>query len=245
MPEKPVVIISGGSRGLGATLVRRLLDQGATVATFSRKPTAFVKNLLDDKRLAPRFHFQSLDATDTAGVRQYVSAVHDIHGRIDALINNAAVAWEGTLATFPDARISSLIDINLTSVLHLTKACSRLMLLRAQGKIINISSIIGRRGYAGLSAYSASKAGLIGMTTSLARELGPKNITVNAIAPGYLTTEMSGTLSGRQKAQIIRRTPLGRLGTTEDVAGVVEFLLSPAADFITGQVITVDGGITC
>lgn len=245
MREPRVVIISGGSRGLGMALAEHFLKLGDIVETFSRSSTPFVERTSTAVEFEGRFHFKALDATDSTGVRTYVQELHDRHGRIDVLINNAAVAYDGTLATFPDERFEKLIEINLTSVLLLTKYCARFMLLRSKGSIINISSIIGLRGYAGLAAYSASKAGLIGMTRSLARELGPKNINVNAIAPGYLDTEMSSTLSDSQRQQIIRRTPLGRLGTAADVAGVAEFLLSDAARFITGEVITVDGGITC
>ncbi len=242
-PERKVAVISGASRGLGMALARRLLAQGWVVAAFSRSPTPFT----DEASQAPdsRFHFEPIDATDHPRLKKFVAAIHDRHGRIDALINNAAVAYDGALATFPEDRIASLIAVNLTSVLVLTKAVSRLMLLRSSGRIINISSIIGLRGYNGLSVYSASKAGLLGLTRSLARELGPRKITVNAIAPGYLETEMSHGLTPSQKQQIIRRTPLGRLGQSEDVVSLAEFLLSDSAAFITGETITVDGGITC
>lgn len=239
-----VVLISGGSRGLGMALVRHFLEAGDVVATFSRSRTPFVDQI-EKSSHQDRFVFQPIDATDNENLHKFVKELHEKHQRIDILINNAAVAYDGPIATFPDERFEKLIDINLTSVLLLTKWCVRFMLLRAQGNIINISSIIGERGYAGLAAYSASKAGMIGITRSLARELGGKNINVNAIAPGYLDTEMSSALSDAQKQQIIRRTPLGRLGTSKDVVGVVQFLTSDAAQFITGQVITVDGGITC
>ncbi len=245
MTEQRIILLSGGSRGLGMSLAQHFLDRGDVVATFSRSHSAFVDKIEQSAEFKSRFHFQALDATDTDSLRKFVGKLHDQYNRIDVLINNAAVAYDGTIATFPDERFENLIEINLTSVLILTKLCVRYMLLRARGNIINISSIIGLRGYAGLAAYSASKAGLIGMTRSLARELGPKNINVNAIAPGYLDTEMSSTLSDSQRNQIIRRTPLGRLGTAADVSGVAEFLLSDAAKFITGEVITVDGGITC
>jgi 3-oxoacyl-[acyl-carrier protein] reductase len=240
--QTKVAILSGGSRGLGMVLAQRLLKCGWRVATFSRSATPFTE---ETSKSDPLFTFQAIDATNHDAVKKFVDDLYDKHGRIDALINNAAVAYDGTLATFPEERIEKVIDINLTSVLILTKACVRSMLLRSSGRIINISSIIGLRGYSGLAAYSASKAGLLGITRSLARELGQRNITVNAIAPGYLETEMSHGLDANQKTQIIRRTPLGRLGTSEDVAGVVEFLLSDAASFITGETITVDGGITC
>jgi 3-oxoacyl-[acyl-carrier protein] reductase len=244
MNSERVVLISGGSRGLGMALVSHFLEKGDIVATFSRSRTPFIDQT-ESSDLKSRFHFRAIDATDNANLHQFVHDLHEQYQRIDILINNAAVAYDGPIATFPDERFEKLIDINLTSVLLLSKWCVRFMLLRARGNIINISSIIGERGYAGLAAYSASKAGMLGITRSLARELGGKNINVNAIAPGYLDTEMSSTLSDAQKQQIIRRTPLGRLGTAKDVVAVAEFLTSEGARFITGQTITVDGGITC
>lgn len=245
MTSQRVVVISGGSRGLGQSLVERFLRQGDLVATFSRSRTPFVERTLQAPQWQGRFHYSNFDATDTAAVKQFISNLYKQHQRIDVLINNAAIAHDGMLATFPEDRLRQVIEINLTASLMLTKACIRFMLLRAQGRILNISSIIGLRGYAGLAVYSATKAGLIGATRALARELGPKNITVNAIAPGYLETEMSHSLSTEQKQQIIRRTPLGRLGTADDVAALAEFLSTEAAGFITGQVILVDGGISC
>jgi 3-oxoacyl-[acyl-carrier protein] reductase len=244
MSQQKIVLITGGSRGLGVSLVEHFLARGDFVATFSRNKTPQV-DALERGSFGGRFFFEAVDATDRKRVKSFVQNLFDRHGRLDVLINNAAVAYDGPLATFPDDNIDKLININLASVLFLTKACVRFMLLNASGRIINISSIIGLRGYAGLAAYSASKAGLLGMTRSLARELGPKNITVNAVAPGYLETEMSHGLNEEQKRQIVRRTPLGRLGVSQDVAGVVDFLASDAASFVTGETITVDGGITC
>jgi 3-oxoacyl-[acyl-carrier protein] reductase len=161
---------------------------------------------------------------------------------LDALINNAGVAQDGVLAMMPEEQIERMLQVNLQAALLLTKECVRWMLLQGQGNIISVSSILAERGFSGLAAYAATKAGLIGMTRSLARELGPRQIRVNAIAPGYVETEMSDSLDMQQRQQIIRRTPLGRLATTEDIVPVVEFLLSPASQFITGQTIVVDGG---
>jgi 3-oxoacyl-[acyl-carrier protein] reductase len=138
-----------------------------------------------------------------------------------------------------------VIDLNLKGTFYITRMVSRPMLSLGWGRIINISSIVGLSGYRGLSVYGASKAGLDGFTRALARELGPRNITVNSVAPGFLSTEMNEELDERQTRQIVNRTPMGRLGNTRDVAELVGFLASPAADFITGQVIPVDGGITC
>jgi 3-oxoacyl-[acyl-carrier protein] reductase len=162
------------------------------------------------------------------------------------LVNNAGIAAEGVLATFPNVETERVININLVATIRMTRHVLRCMLRqRTSGRIINISSIIGTRGYTGLAAYSASKAGMDGLTRSLAREVGRRNITVNSIAPGYLETEMSARLDKGQRHQIINRTPLGRLGRVEDVLPLLQFLLSDGAAFITGETITVDGGISC
>lgn len=239
-----VIIISGGSRGLGLALVRHFLAAGDAVATFSRSPTSDVETLKTDGATADRFFYASADATDSDAIQGFVGAVNERFGRIDALVNNAGIARDGVIATMPDDQIRQLLEVNLAGTLMLTREVVRMMLLTASGRIVNISSILGLRGYSGLSAYSATKAGLIGMTASLARELGSRGITVNCVAPGYLETEMTGELGEQQKQQIIRRTPLGRLGTPGDVVGAVDFFLSEAAAFITGQTIAVDGGIS-
>jgi len=237
-----VILLSGGSRGLGQVIAEHLLEAGHAVATFSRGPTPFVEQLARDPVWSARFLYQSVDARDVAALRMFVDAVHGRFGRIDALINNAGVAHDGVLALASEEQIAQMLDVNLRAALILAKECSRWMLLQRGGTMINISSIIGERGFSGLAAYAATKAGLIGMTRALARELGPRNIRVNAVAPGYLETEMSHGLDDQQRQQIVRRTPLGRLGRAEDVVPCIQFLLSPDSGFITGQVITVDGG---
>jgi 3-oxoacyl-[acyl-carrier protein] reductase len=243
--EQPqVVIVTGGSRGLGLAIVQHLLASGNTVATCSRSSTDAINAILSDARVADRFMFTTADAADAVGIRDFVQAVYDRFGRIDALVNNAAVAHDGVLATMPDELIDQMLQVNLRGALLFAKECSRLMLLGERGSIINISSIVAENGFSGLATYSATKAAMLGMTRSLARELGARSIRVNAIAPGYLETELSQGLSARQREQIVRRTPLGRLGKSDDVVPVVEFLLSSASSFITGHVLTVDGGAT-
>lgn len=242
--EQKVIIVSGGSRGLGKGIISSLLDDGHKIYTFSRNKTAFITEIESSPR-ASSLIWESVDGTDFTAVEDFVKRAHANEKRIDALINNAGVAVDGVLTLMKPEDISSVIHLNLEGCIRLARACIKYMLLKKQGSIINISSIIGLRGYSGLAVYSATKAGLDGFSRALARELGDRGIRVNSIAPGYLETEMSEKLNPEQRDQIIRRTPLGRLGKVEDVVGPVKFLLSKDAGFITGQTITVDGGITC
>ncbi len=240
-PETKHVLISGGSRGLGQALVHAMMERGYRVSTFSRKPTEFIEEM----RERAGFHFAAADVVDRAALRGVVHDAEQQLGPIHALINCAGIAVDGVLATMPESQIELALSVNLAGTLHLTRHVVRRMLAsRTQGSIINISSIVGLRGYSGLAAYAATKAGMDAITRSLARELGPRGIRVNSVAPGYLRTEMTGGLGETQLDQIVRRTPLGRLGEPNDVAGPVLFLLSNEARFITGQVIVVDGGIT-
>lgn len=240
--NKKHIIISGGSRGLGQALVAGLLESGYQVSTFSRSATEFTQSLSSDDN----FFFGEADVSDSNQTEEFVSECVARFGRPYGLINCAGIARDGILATMPNSEIDQLLSINLAGTLHLTRRVTRDMLMKPEdGVILNISSIIGLRGYRGLSAYAATKAGMDGITRALARELGSRKIRVNSIAPGYLTTEMTHGLDDHQQQQIVKRTPLGRLGTPEDVLGTVQFLLSDASKFITGQVFVIDGGITC
>jgi 3-oxoacyl-[acyl-carrier protein] reductase len=241
-PTGNLVLLSGGSRGLGLAILRELLSSSYRVATFSRKPTPEISEL--EREHSGRLFYYRGDMSDPAGLKGVVARIEAEAGPIQALINNAGIARDGVLATMRPADIDAVLDVNLRGTLHLTRLVARPMLTRATGSILNISSIIGLRGYSGLAVYSATKGGLDAMTRALARELGPRNIRVNSIAPGYLETEMSSTLGDEQRAQIVRRTPLGRLGRPDDVVGAVLFLLSPASAFITGQTFVIDGGVT-
>jgi 3-oxoacyl-[acyl-carrier protein] reductase len=239
----PHVIVSGGTRGLGQAIVRDLLGDGYVVSTFGRSRTEFVAEM--EQAFASAFAFDVADISSPGEVAAVTRRAHDRFGAPYGLVNNAGVAEQGVLATVDFEQIERVLAINLAGTLYLSRQVLRSMLLQRKGRVVNISSIIGLRGYAGLAVYSATKAGIDGMTRALAREVGPRGITVNSVAPGYLETEMTHGLDDEQRRQIIRRTPLGRLGAPEHVTGLVRFLLSDAAQFITGQVIAVDGGITC
>ena len=242
-------IISGGSRGLGLAVVERLLDRGDCVATFSRSGSAALAALASLH--ADRLHAERIDAADADAIRGFVARVAARYGGVEHCIANAAVAHEGVVATVRDDEIDAMLDVNLRGSIVLVRECVRQMLVRPVGderaaaggpSVVVVSSVVASRGSPGLAVYAATKAGLEGFARSLARELGPRGIRVNAVAPGFLETDLSSSLSEANRARIVRRTPLGRLGVPADVVGAIEFLAGPMAAFITGQVVTVDGG---
>lgn len=240
-----IAIVSGGSRGLGKSIVEYLIDLGYVVATFSRSCTPFIEEVQDRPSAEKFFLWKSIDGTNPGQVKTFVKDVYRQFGRIDILINNAGVGTDGVLGLMRENDIERIISLNLNCTIFLTQACSKIMLSQQSGSIINISSVNAVRGHSGVSVYSATKAALDGFTRSLARELGPRNIRVNSIAPGYFESDMVGELSESQRNRIIRRTPLGRLGSIKDIVGLVKFLISPDSEFMTGNTIVVDGGITC
>jgi len=238
------VIVTGGSRGLGAGLVQVFLDQGDRVATCSRAPTETTDAWAADPSVSGRFYYAPVDVSDREACRGFVRSVVERFDGVDVLVNNAGVARDGVLGIFPDDDVDAMIDLNLKGTICMTKAVVRDMLRRGSGNVINISSVVGISGYRGLSVYGATKAAIGGFTRALARELGSRGIRVNAVAPGYLRTEMTHGLDEEQLAQIVRRTPLGRLGEVDDVMAAVRFLASDEAAFVTGHVFVVDGGLT-
>jgi 3-oxoacyl-[acyl-carrier protein] reductase len=237
-----VVIVTGGSRGLGAGIVASFLEAGERVATCARIATDQTRAWEQDA--ADRFLFAPADLAQSADAQRFVKAVVDRWGQIDVLVNNAGVARDGVLPLVPDDDIDTVVDLNLKGTIYMTRLVSRRMLTRGHGHIVNVSSIVGRAGYRGLSVYSATKAALDGFTRALARELGSRGIIVNGVAPGYLRTEMSHGLDDDQLAQIVRRTPAGRLGEPDDIARAIRFLTDPANTYLTGHILVVDGGLT-
>jgi 3-oxoacyl-[acyl-carrier protein] reductase len=241
------VIVTGGSRGLGAAMIEGLLSDGYRVSTCSRSKSDFIARTQAGEHGA-RFFWGACEVGEADQVDGFIEAAVDWAGEdgLWGLINNAGIAQAGILASFPNSESEHIIKVNLLGSIQAARAASTIMLNRDQGgRIINISSIIGTRGYNGMAAYSASKAGLDGMTRALARELGRRAITVNSIGPGYVQTEMSAVLTPAQLAQIVNRTPLKRLATEQDVLECARFLLSDGAGMITGQTILVDGGVSC
>ena len=235
-------MVSGVSRGLGLALVSSLLDQGYGVSGFSRQTSAGSSEL--EERYPGRSHLEECDVTCSEAVQAFTRRARDKLGPVYGLINNAAVVQEGILATLPEVDIDRMVGVNLTAPLRLARLCVRDMIRAGCGRVINISSIVGSRGYNGLTVYSATKAALDGFTRSLAREVGCRGVTVNSVAPGYMKSDLSAGLEEEQLSQIERRTPLGRLAEFSDVIPLVRFLLSSEAAFITSQTICVDGGIT-
>ncbi len=241
--EQMVVVVSGGSRGLGQALVTELLRRGQRVAAFSRTATEFTESCRHE--CAEDYYWESVDAAEPEGIAAFVNRVVARFGRLDALVNNAAVGSDGMLTLMRPEEVRRTLAVNLEGVLYLTQRCLRVMLARGSGSVVSITSVLGVRGFSGSSVYGAAKAAVDSMTRSLAREVGPRGIRVNAVAPGYFPSDMVRGLDQAQVDRLVRRTPLGRLATAADVTGVVCFLLSPEAGFITGQTLVVDGGFTC
>ncbi len=238
-----VAVVSGGSRGLGARLVQRLLKDGWRVATFSRTANPFVDRLTTT--VGERFWWQAADLTQPQTLRDFVAGVVRCYGRIDLLVNNAGVLHQELLLTMSSKKIDTLLTSNLVSPIMLAQACARTMSCGGGGVVVNVSSINAIRGYRGVAIYSAAKAGLDGFSRSLARELGPLNIRVNSVVPGFFHTDMTAQVTEENRERIQHRTPLGRLADINEIVEATLFLSSSASSFITGQTIVVDGGITC
>ena len=243
MSSPPVTLISGGSRGLGLALVEHLLGRGDRVATFSRSGSVALDALAAAH--PGRLVAERLDVADSAAITGFVSRLVDRFGGLDHCIANAAVAHEGVLATVRDDEIDSMLAVNLRGAIIFIRECVRQMLAGSPApdrSVTVISSVVAENGSPGLSVYAATKAALEGFARSLARELGPRGIRVNAIAPGFMETELSGSLPPAQRDRIARRTALGRLGQPADVVGAVDFLTGRRAGFVTGQVWGIEGG---
>jgi 3-oxoacyl-[acyl-carrier protein] reductase len=240
------IIVTGGTRGLGLGVVRKLTQVGYRVAAVARKPTSELTSAIEEaERKNPgSLRFVPFDLAAIEEIPNLVRTLRKDLGPIHGLVNNAAVGFDGTLAIMHNWQIEQLVRLNTLSPIMLTKYVVRFMMADGGGRIVNVASIIGFTGYSGLSVYGATKASMIGFTRSLAREVGRKNVNVNAVAPGFLDTEMTQSLDDEERQQIARRSALRRLADVGDVADAVEFLLGDSSRSITGTVLTVDAGNT-
>ena len=238
-----VALVTGASRGLGKAISLALAAEGASVAAVARSEAALEETLATIRAAGGVAEPFALDVADGTAVDAVVEKIVARFGHIDVLVNNAGVTRDGLLMRMTTEAWDTVIDTNLKGAFNLTKPVGRLMVKQRAGRIVNISSVIGLMGNAGQANYAASKAGLIGFTKSVAREFASRGITCNVVCPGFIETDMTRDLSDDLKKSLLERIPLHRLGQPEDVAGVVAFLCSPAANYITGQILSVDGGM--
>jgi 3-oxoacyl-[acyl-carrier protein] reductase len=240
------VLVTGASRGLGLGIARKLAAAGYDVVALARQKTKEVTDAGAEAKRAKHgaLHFVSFDLGDIDEIPSLVKTLRKDFGALFGLVNNAAVGHDGALAMMHNSRIGELVRVNTLSPIVLTKYVVRSMMSEGAGRIVNVASIIGSTGYSGLSVYAATKASMIGFTRSLAREVGRLGINVNAVAPGFIDTDMTHGLAGEQRQKVVRRSALRRLAEVEDVANAVEYLLSDKARNVSGTVLTVDAGAT-
>jgi 3-oxoacyl-[acyl-carrier protein] reductase len=240
------ILVTGGSRGLGLSIARKLAAAGYSCIATARKQSDKISSAIkeNERSNTGSLRFVPFDLAQTENIPEFIRNLRKEYGPIYGLVNNAAVLSQGLLATMHNSKIEQLVRVNTLAPIIITKYVVRSMMAEGGGRIVNVASIIGFTGYSGLAAYAATKASIIGLTRSLAREVGSLGINVNAVAPGALETDMAEMLNDKQREQIARRSALRRLASVEDVANAVEFLLGDASRSITGTVVTVDAGST-
>src|SRR3954468_1964698 len=242
--ENQIAVVTGAGRGIGHAIAVRLASEGARVASVSRSEENAKKTA--DEINAARPHSAkayAVDVSDHAAVQEVGARILEDFERVDILVNNAGVTRDGLSLRMSVDDWDTVLNTNLKGAFNFVQSVQRSMIKQRSGRIINISSVIGLIGNAGQANYAASKAGLIGLTKSLAREMASRGITVNALAPGLIETDMTSVLSEEIRKTILEKVPLGKLGEPDDIAGAVAYLASPEAKYITGQVLTVDGGM--
>ena len=238
--ENKVVMVTGGAAGIGRATAAGFAKEGAKVAICDVNPEA---GKTTAESLGPEAKFQQVDVSDNKSVNDWVESVVSQYGQIDVLVNNAGITRDGLIMRMKEADWDAVLNVNLKSAFNCTKAVSKTMVKQRSGRIINLASVVGVIGNPGQANYVASKAGIIGLTKAVAKELASRNITVNAVAPGFVETDMTNSLADNAREAMVAQIPLRRAGTTEDIAAAVVFLASDHAAYITGQVIHVNGGM--
>jgi 3-oxoacyl-[acyl-carrier protein] reductase len=243
--QNNVAIVTGGARGIGRAIVSELVTDGAHVAVFDRSfPDDFPAYAESLRKTGRTIRAVEVDVTNTRATEAACTAVAEEFGRIDILINNAGITRDHLLPRMTEEEWDTVLSVNLKGAFNTMRVVARTMIRQRQGKIITISSVVGLIGNVGQSNYAASKAGLFGLTKSVAKELASRGINVNCVAPGFVETEMTATLQNDQRVALLNQIPFKRTSRPEEIAGIVAFLASEKAAYITGQVIAVDGGMT-
>ncbi|OGW53715.1 MAG: 3-oxoacyl-[acyl-carrier-protein] reductase [Nitrospirae bacterium RBG_13_43_8] len=243
MLKDKLSIITGAGRGIGKAIALRFAEEGSNIAICDVDPNFLEEVKKEIEAKGREVLAKKVDVTNFEIMQDFVQKVLDKFGKIDILINNAGITRDGLIVRMNDADWDAVLDVNLKGTFNCTKAAIKTMMKQRAGKIVNVASVIGIVGNAGQANYAASKGGVIAFTKSVAKELASRNINVNAIAPGFIQTHMTASLSEDIKNEIIKQIPLGRWGNAEDVANIALFLVSDASAYITGQVIQVDGGM--